>query len=185
MTISDLLPSCLNTLKPRKKDLQCCNLYVTRVNYFPLTHSGIRGKSLVINLVSTLVMTHCAGSRAQLGSLHGSSFRFLPAEQKKRARSRSEADFATLWTQGIRRKYKEGTRIPPQKLKTNWNERKESSDWNQNLLQEGDYLKKRWNPEIRGEENLKIERKLALENQKIVKFSILFTVTLWVICLSF
>ena len=109
-------------------------------------------------------MTHCAGSRAQLGSLHGSSFRFLPAEQEKRARSRSEEDFATLWTQGIRRKYKEGTRIPPQKLKKNWNERKESSEWNQNLLQEGDYLKKRWNPEIRGEENLKIERKLALEN---------------------
>ena len=130
-------------------------------------------------------MTHCAGSRAQLGSLHDGSFRFLPAEQEKRARSRSEEDFATLWTQGIRRKYKEGTRIPPQKLKTNWNERKESSEWNQNLLQEGDYLKKRWNPEIPGEENLKIERKLALENQKIVKFSILFIVTLWVICLSF
>ena len=42
--------------KASKKDLQCCNLYVTRVNYFPLTHSGIRGKSLVINLVSTLVI---------------------------------------------------------------------------------------------------------------------------------
>ena len=105
--------------KASKKDLQCCNFYVTRVNYFPPTHSGIRGKSLVINLVSTLVMTHCVGSRAQLGSLHGGSFRFLPAEQEKRARSRSEADFATLLTQGIRRKYKEGTRIPPQKLKTN------------------------------------------------------------------
>ena len=82
--------------KASKEDLQCCNLYVTRVYYFPLTLSGIRGKSLVTNLVFTLFMTYCAGSRAQLSSLHGSSFRFLSAEQKKRARSRSEADFATL-----------------------------------------------------------------------------------------
>ena len=37
----------------------------------------------------------------------------------------------------------------------------------------GDCLKKRWNPEIDGEENLKIEIKLAQENQQMVKFNTL------------
>lgn len=111
MTLTNLPPSWLNTVKPRKKIYS-----TTLVYYLPLTCSDIRGKSLVNNLVSALDMSHCAGSKAQLVSFRGSSLRFLSAVQQKRALSRSQADFATLWTQGIRRKYK-GGRSPSQKWK--------------------------------------------------------------------